>query len=96
MTDLVAAQDYADRVGDETLALLIALIEQLTERKQNLGAVRGLEPFLRAQDVAAIVKRQGVLMPELAAKRLKDRADAASGLVVPRASGLLLPGGSGG
>lgn len=66
---------------DETRALVLSTIEKLMEKKQNLGAVRGLESFLTKTDVEAIVKRQGVMIAEFRAER------------AAKASRLILPGG---
>lgn len=64
---------------DETRALVLSLIEKLMEKKQNLGSVRQLEPFLSQPDVEAIVKRQGAMIENFR----RERAEKASRLILP-------------
>lgn len=50
--------------GTEAFWIVLALLEKLGEKKQNLGSVRLLEPFLTEQDVEAIMERAPQIMAE--------------------------------
>lgn len=71
-------------------ALTLALMEKLSQKNQNLGSVRSLEPFLSKEECDAVMKRA----EELGKAIIEERQKAAAEEIRRQQSSLLLPPGA--
>jgi len=62
-----------------TRGLLLALMERLGQKKQNLGAVRKLEPFLSEEEAKGVLERGA----EIGRLLLDERDGKQGGLYLP-------------